>query len=269
MTGPDFEPELREAISRDQLQLYYQPAYSLSDGKIGSVEAFLRWDSPGRGIVVPAEFIPTAEESGLIAELDSWAIEQACRQLALWRNNLAQTELFVAVNISLAQLDNPGLIETIRAAGDQTGAPLSRLAVEVGAADLATAPDHAVRRLGELEALGACLVVDGIEGEAVSSDLLAALPLRALRIAGSVVSGLPDDAQCTELARGVIGLGETAGAETIAQNVESLGQLSALRALGCGSAAGFLFGLPEPADVLADTLRGKVRPAAGPPGFQD
>jgi EAL domain-containing protein (putative c-di-GMP-specific phosphodiesterase class I) len=257
------ETELRDAISRQELRLYYQPAYSLADATIGSVEALLRWDRPARGILAPSEFIAVAERSDLIVELGGWAIEEVCRQLGRWRTNLEQAELYVAVNISRAQLERGDPVGTLRAAAQRSGAPLSRLALEISAPALAELPTRDVAQLGELREMGATVVVDNVADPPAIAEPAAQLPVRALRIAGSLVAGLPDAQACVTLAREVIDAAASLKADTVAQGVEAPAQVQALRDLGCDYAAGFLFSLPMPADLLQDTLRGQVRPAGG------
>jgi EAL domain-containing protein (putative c-di-GMP-specific phosphodiesterase class I) len=253
------QTELQEALEQQQLRLYYQPAYSLTDATIGSVEALLRWDSPERGIIAPAQFIAEAEESGLIVELGGWAIREACRQLARWQTSLVQADLYVTVNVSAPQLTEQDLVGAVRESADRADALVAYLALELSAADLARASERAVLGLAELEQIGAGVVVDGLADQRVPLARLHALPLRALKIGAEVVAGLPDDTRCTELAEATIETADSLGVETVAQGVETPGQVQALRGLGCESAAGFLYALPMPPDALEDALRGRAR----------
>jgi EAL domain-containing protein (putative c-di-GMP-specific phosphodiesterase class I) len=253
--------ELSEAIRREQLRLYFQPAYSLADATIGSAEALMRWDHPGHGILSPSEFIAVAERSDLIAELGDWAIEQTCSQLARWRNSLEQAELYVTVNVSRAQLDHSDPIESLREAAQRTEAPLSRLALEFPGAALPELSEEELEHLARLGELGAALVIDNVSDPECLLEPAPLLPVRALRIAGNIVSGLPEAEVCVTLAGEILEVAAKLGVQTIAQGVESPAQVQALRELGCDYAAGFLFAVPMPAAQIEDALRGQVRPA--------
>lgn len=253
------ESELRDAIERDRLRLFYQPAYSLDDGTIGSVEALLRWDHERRGIIAPGEFLDAVAQSEVIVDLGRWTLEEACRQLSIWRPSLAAAELYLTVNLSAEQLLSGQIASYLETAAQRSDAPLANLALEVAAEDLENAPQQAIDSLRELAGLGPGLVVDQLASGRLPLERLAGLPLRALKISPKLIAGLPDDARSTALARKGIEAGRELGVETIAQGVETPGQLEALREFGCESVSGFLMSVPMPASVLEDTLRGSVR----------
>ncbi len=247
--------ELAEAIAGRRLNLYFQPIVSLQDRSATMLEALPRWPHPDRGILAPADFITIASESGLLGELELWAIEAAFHQLASWRRGVA-AELTISLNLSEEHVYETDLAEAVRVAAAASGASPHRIGFEISEQALIEAGGRSLGKLRELSDIGVSLTVDDCSG-GVSADLLRELPTTALKISRWVVEGIPDDESRVEQATAIIELGRELGLATIASGVESPGQLASLRDIGCRYAQGFLLSVPMPAEVLEDRMVGR------------
>jgi diguanylate cyclase (GGDEF)-like protein/excisionase family DNA binding protein len=248
------ESELRRAVEDDQLRLAFQPIVSLADGRIAGVEALVRWHHPERGVVLPAEFIPLAEGTGLIAPIGAWVLRESCRALARWSVRHPGVELpYVAVNISARQLagDLPGVVGGILA---RTGIDPRRLVLEIteGAIMERTASPAAV--LQELKALGVGIFLDDFGTGYSSLSRLKHVPLDGLKVDRSFVSGLADGAQDLHIVEAVLGIAAALGLDVVAEGVESGEQAERLLDLGCGLAQGFHHARPMSAHAFGEML---------------
>ena len=262
-TRDDAVTELRRAVEDDQLRLAFQPIVSLAGGRIAGVEALLRWHHPERGVVPPAEFIPLAEETGLIAPIGAWVLREACRTLARWSVRHPGAEIpYVAVNISARQLaggDLPGVVGGILAL---TGIDPRRLVLEIteGAITERTASPVAV--LHELKALGVGICLDDFGTGHSSLSRLKHLPLDALKVHRSFLSGLAEGARDLHIVEAVLGIAAALRLDVIAEGVESVEQAERLLDLGCGLAQGFHHARPMGAHAFDEILtRGAPRAA--------
>ena len=238
------ERDLRAAIGLGQLQLYYQPQY---DGKrLHGVEALVRWHCPQRGLVSPAEFIPLAEQTGLIVPLGRWVLHTACRQLALWQQRPGLADLTVAVNVSARQIGEPDFVSELAALLKQSGAPAARLKLELTENLLLGNVDKVIGTMQALRALGVGFELDDFGTGYSSLSYLKRLPLEQLKIDQSFVRDILSDSNDEAIARMVIALARSMGLEVLAEGVETEAQRAFLQALGCHRYQGYLFSRPLP-----------------------
>ncbi len=251
----ELEQALRQAVDADELRALYQPIVSLKEGRLVGVEALVRWDQPGRGQLLPAEFVPFAEETGLIVPLGAWVLAESCRQAARWRANGPRTlPPTVHVNLSPRQFAEPHLIDLVAGALADTGTDPDRLCLEVTERALSANPASAATTLKRLSALGVRVSVDDFGTGYSSLASLQYLPLSSLKIDRSFVARLDLDPSDDAMVAAVIGLGHTLGLTVIAEGVETSRQLAKLDQLGCDYAQGYLFARPETASRVGELL---------------
>jgi diguanylate cyclase (GGDEF)-like protein len=252
------EMDLRHAVERGEFQLYYQPLVSLSTGRITELEALLRWHHPERGLVPPLDFIPLAEETGLIIPIGSWVLKEACRQMREWQREFPHTvgndPLALSVNLSVKQLAQRGFVqhvaETIRASGLD---PRS-LKLEITESFVIDDPTGTRGMLEELRALGVKIYLDDFGTGYSSLAYLHTLPLDAIKIDRSFVTGMDAGPTQLQLVQTVRALAHNIGVVAVAEGVETEAQLKTLRALGCESAQGYLFSRPVTAAEITVLL---------------
>jgi diguanylate cyclase (GGDEF)-like protein/PAS domain S-box-containing protein len=254
------ESELRRALERDELTLYYQPVVDLT-GRLVKVEALVRWPHPSGRVALPAEFVPLAEETGLIVPLGEAVLQMACQQVSSWRRDYPElAELGVAVNVSSAQLRSQEAVDRIGAIISGSDLPASALVLEITESVLMDERTGAGNKLATLRSLGVRLAVDDF-GTGYSSLLyLRRYPLDMLKIDRSFVAGLVDNPEDATIVDAVVRLGHSFGLQTVAEGVETAEQLRLLRSLGCDMGQGHFWGRPLPAEtlltlLLADDLR--------------
>ena len=250
----ELEQALRHAVDAGELRTLYQPIVSLKEGRLVGVEALVRWDQPGRGRLLPAEFVPFAEETGLIVPLGAWVLAESCRQAARWRANGPRTlPPTVHVNLSPRQFAEPHLIDLVAGALADTGTDPDRLCLEVTERALSANPASAATTLKRLSALGVRVSVDDFGTGSSSLASLQYLPLSSLKIDRSFVARLDLDPSDDAMVAAVIGLGHTLGLTVIAEGVETPAQLAKLDRLGCDYAQGHLFARPGPPPASASS----------------
>ena len=248
----EIEHALRRALHNREFVLYYQPTVSLKTGRIESLEALLRWPDPNRGLVLPDEFIPVAEENGLIVPLGQWALEEACRQLAEWRRDHEEcADLHVGVNLSARQFGDRDLVPVVAAALRNSGLPPSALWLEITESVLMEEAEATIETLIALRGLGVHLSIDDFGTGYSSLSYLKRFPVDVLKIDRSFVDGLGDDAEDEAIVTAVVRLAQALELGVVAEGVETAVQLAHLRRLGCNSVQGYYFGRPKSAD---DTL---------------
>ena len=245
------ETDLRHAIDRQEFELYYQPLVALDTGSITELEALIRWRSPERGIVPPLDFIPLAEETGLIFPMGSWVLTQACRQLKEWQERFSrELPLAVSVNISAKQLSHADLVPHVADIVTLSGIDPASLKLEITESSLIEDPEGTGARLQALRQLGVRIYLDDFGTGYSSLRYLHQLPLDAIKIDRSFVALMHEGATHLQLVHTVRALARNIGVRAIAEGVENPVQLSLLRSLGCESAQGFYFSRPVPkADV--------------------
>jgi predicted signal transduction protein with EAL and GGDEF domain len=267
----DLEVDLKGAIDRDELVLAYQPIFSLRSGAVAGMEALVRWHHPTRGVVLPEHFVPLAEESGLIRELGRWVLRTACHQGALWRARYpAHPGLRLGVNVSGAQLREPGLVEEVAEALAATQLDASSLTLEITETALMGSFEAAIEQLDALKDLGVDLAIDDFGIGYSSLRYLRRLPLDNLKIEKSFVDGIGQPSDEPALLRAIVDLADIFGLTVIAEGIERPEQRERLLELGCDLGQGHLLSEAlAPADADALLLRlgllGGPTPSSGTP----
>ncbi len=249
----ELETALRRSIERNELVLYYQPQRSLKNGKIVGVEALLRWVRPGIGIVPPLEFIPLAEESGLILPIGNWVLQAACRQAAAWLRE-KNLRMRIAVNIAAKQIHHPAFVEQVRNALRDANLPPDMLELEITESSIIENLEETVSKLGELKSLGVTVAIDDFGTGYSSLSYLKQLPIDRLKIDRSFVKDTPGDADDCAIVRTIIAMSNNLGLAVIAEGVESREQVDFLSGEGCAEIQGYWLSKPLPADEILTQL---------------
>jgi diguanylate cyclase (GGDEF)-like protein len=251
----EIEQRLRDAVQRAGLRLHYQPVLRLAGEEVLALEALVRWEHPERGLLAPAEFLPLAEETGLVAQVDQWALVEACEQLARWREaELVGTECPVSVNVSARSLRSPELTDMIEHALADAGLPPGCLSLEVTEVGLEWDPARSAALLTELERLGVKLCLDDFGTGSTSLRVLSSYPLDTVKFDGSVIVAALADPTAARVLAALVGVAHAAGRTTVAEGIETEPQLEAMRNLGCDAAQGFLLARPAPAAEIGRWL---------------
>ena len=247
------EADLRQALAHGELCLYHQLQVDSGGNPIGS-EALLRWRHPQRGLVSPLEFIPLAEESGLILPIGQWVLEQGCQCLAAWADNEHTCSLTLAVNVSARQFREMDFVSQVNNALMKSGADPARLKLELTESVVLFDAEDAISKMRALKALGIFLSLDDFGTGYSSLSYLHRLPLDQLKIDQSFVRDLHEDSSDAAIVRAIITLGSTLGLAVIAEGVETEAQRDYLAAHGCPAFQGYLFARPEPVEVFEAML---------------
>ncbi|MBA2667367.1 MAG: EAL domain-containing protein [Trueperaceae bacterium] len=254
----ELETDLREALDRGDLSVAYQPILALHGERLIGFEALVRWYHPHRGAISPGEFIPLAEESGLIAAIDRFVMRAACAQIALWRRVVP--DVSVSVNVSAVHVSLDDLVATVEGALAAAGLPSEALRLEITESALMAGADAAVEALGKLRSRGIQVQIDDFGTGYSSLGYLRRLPIDTLKIDRSFIEGVADDEGSREIVTAIVHLARNLGIDVVAEGIETRQQLEFLRALGCEAGQGYLFAPPlSAADV---ELEGWTAPAA-------
>ena len=240
------ENQLRRALQRQELELYYQPKVDLASGRVVGAEALLRWNHPEQGLVGPDRFIPLAEESGLIVEIGEWVLRSACAQAAQWQA-AGFGRVPVSVNVSRHQIAAGGLLASTREAMQANGLQRGQLVIEFTESTLMERADLTRETLDELRAIGARLSIDDFGTGYSSMSYLKRFPVDELKIDKSFIAGTPDDSTDCAIVRAIIVLAHSIGMCVVAEGVETEGQRAMLQGLGCDVFQGYLCSRPLPA----------------------
>jgi diguanylate cyclase (GGDEF)-like protein len=256
----ELEGRLREAVQRAGLALHYQPVIALADGTLHSLEALVRWEHPERGLQAPDEFLPVAEDTGLIVEIDLWVIDEACRALERWRSAaLLDDRVPVSVNLSsrtLRAAELPGAIERATAQAD---IPADRLLLELTEASLELDRRGAAAALEALGPLGVQLCLDDFGSDRASLRVLSSHPWSAVKLDRATIAAASVDAQAARMLAALLAGLHAADLMAIAEGIETAPQRDAMRRLGCDAAQGFLFAAPAPAPEIERWLATQAR----------
>jgi diguanylate cyclase (GGDEF)-like protein len=247
------EVELRGALALRQFHLLYQPQLQIGTGTVTGFEALIRWSHPERGLVPPGDFIPLAEETGLIVPIGEWVLREACREAASWP--VAAT---IAVNLSPVQFASPGLVETVRGACAAAGLDPRRLELEITESVLLAGSEATLATLRELKALGAQISMDDFGTGYSSLSYLRSFPFDKIKIDRSFITDVTHHGEAAAIVRAIVGLGRSLGMATTVEGVETEDQLAHLRAEGCDQAQGYLIGRPLPAQQAQAMLGAKL-----------
>jgi len=254
------ETELRRALDKDQLKLFYQPLINLKSGQVAGFEALARWTHEDRGEISPTEFIPVAEESGLILHLGRWAMDKAAQTLADWDAKAGEKlPCYVAVNLSAIQVardDIPGLVESALKSSGLAG---ERLTLELTESSIVQNPARATRVFDALKALDTTVAMDDFGTGYSSLAYLQRLPIDVLKIDKSFVSGMMVDPDAVAIVRAVLSLAEALGMSTTAEGIETVELATTLATLGCASGQGFYFARPLETAAAFDYLKARKR----------
>ena len=249
--------DLRHALDEGQFEVHYQPLMSMPRGEVCGFEALVRWRHPERGLVSPADFIPLAEELGLIGGIGAWVLNQACADAVGWPATVK-----VAVNLSPIQFRNHALAGEIAAALERSGLPPHRLDVEITESLLLQDSEAVLAVLHEIKALGVHISMDDFGTGYSSLSYLRHFPFDKIKIDQSFIRNLADGEDCIAIVRAVIGLGRSLGMAVIAEGVETEAQLDLLRREGCGEVQGYLFSPPRPAASVLPIIQRLARALA-------
>ena len=250
------ERDLRLALERREFTLLYQPIVDLRTGYLTKVEALVRWHHPTRGLVPPLDFIPLAEETGLIRALGRWVLGEACRQARAWQ--VAGTPVAVAVNLTALEFQHPDLADEVAAALAAAGIEARWLRLEITESLAMRDVAATIATLGLLRAMGVVIAIDDFGTGYSSLAYLKRLPVGALKVDKAFIDGLGADDEDTAIVSAIITLGHTLGLRVIAEGVETVEQATLLRALGCDQAQGYHFARPLPAAALEELLAGEA-----------
>ncbi|MDQ1436822.1 MAG: hypothetical protein QOK43_451 [Acidimicrobiaceae bacterium] len=258
----EMEQALRRAIAGGELRLHYQPVIDTESARLVAIEALVRWEHPEFGLLAPDLFIPLAEEAGLIIPLGRWVIEEACRQLAVWRAECSPLgSVRVSVNLSARQFGDAGLVELVRSTLQAFRLPGSSIGFEVTESVLMDEAEAAAETLRRLKGLGVHLSIDDFGTGYSSLSYLQLFPVDCVKVDRSFVARMGDGGGNDVIVSAVISLARALGLDVVAEGVETEAQWRALSSLGCGSVQGFLFSRPKPpSELAADYSSGMTKP---------
>jgi EAL domain-containing protein (putative c-di-GMP-specific phosphodiesterase class I) len=255
------EADLQQALAAQQFRVYYQPQYD-SGGRLVGAEALLRWSHPGRGLVSPGQFIPLAEETGLILPLGQWVLEQVSQQIRSWQDHPVLGSLVVSVNLCAHQLLQANFVESVTAVLMATGADPRKLQLELTESVLARNIDDASGKMKRLVDLGVQFSLDDFGTGYSSLSYLKRLPIQQLKIDASFVRDIEHDPNDVAIAQTVIDLGRSLGLEVIAEGVETAAQRDILLRQGCRLFQGYLYARPQALADFVDLVLKNNTPAA-------
>jgi len=259
------ENNLRLAIERQQFEVHYQPVVHLASGTLAGFEALVRWRHPLRGLVSPAEFIPLAEETGLIAAIGQWVLVESCRQLRAWQKAYDDLPaLTVSVNISSRQFSQEGLVEQIAATLQDTGLPGHCLRLEITESVLMGNAEMAARKLDALRSLGIRISMDDFGTGYSSLSYLHRFPVDTLKIDQSFVRDMEAGGEGLEIVRTIVGLARALNMEVVAEGPETASQVALLQAMGCDYGQGYFYGAAAPQKEAAAWLAAARKPRTAP-----
>ena len=247
---------MRLAIEQDQLLIHYQPIWSVKNGNIVGVEALVRWQHPQRGLVMPQDFIPLAEETSLIISLGEWVLRHACQQHAAW-TTAGCPPLRLAINISVRQFQHRGFIQMVRDVLGESGMDKQQLELEITESLAMTTVDASFNLAQQLIELGTQISIDDFGTGYSSLSYLRRLPIHSLKIDQSFIADIVANPDAAAITCAILALGHSLRLRIVAEGVETVEQLDFLRTHGCDEAQGFLLGRPLATELLTPLLSGK------------
>jgi diguanylate cyclase (GGDEF)-like protein len=262
-----FEARIRRALAREEFVLHYQPIVSLTDGSVLGVEALIRWNDPDRGLVAPNDFIPLAEETGLIIPLGEWVMRTACHQLKLWHAQGVDIK-YVALNVTACQLQRSDFVGCLADVLQETGLPGRHLELEITEGALMGHDAITLGKLAALRSLGVRLAIDDFGTGFSSLAYLKRLPIDKLKIDRGFVVDIPEDTAGMEITAAIIGLARNLKLDVVAEGIDCARQLDFLLERGCTMGQGFLFSVPVAPEAIPELVARARHTPAGitPPG---
>ncbi len=254
----ELEEELRRAVEREEFVVHYQPVVRLGDGSIAGVEALARWQHPERGLILPDDFIPLAEETGLIIPIGNWILEEASRHVRELQRRNGDDRLRLAVNFSSRQLTDPSMEEQLTVALERSGMDPTTLVLEITETVLAADTEPMIERMLRLRRLGLSFAMDDFGTGYSALGYLRHYPIQMLKIDRSFVHALGEGAEDTALVRAIVNLASTLGMQVVAEGVEESWQATLLHRLGCTLGQGYYFARPMDGKDLAVALAGPI-----------
>jgi EAL domain-containing protein (putative c-di-GMP-specific phosphodiesterase class I) len=255
--------DLQQALERREFVLYYQPEVELATRRVAGLEALIRWRHPERGIVPPMDFIPVAEETGMILPIGDWGLSEACRQIQIWcREDPEQAAPRVCVNLSARQFAREGLADHVEALLRQSGVSSRNLGLEMTESSVISDTGTALEVLCSLRRLGISLLMDDFGTGYSSLNHLHSLPFDVLKVDRSFVDRMTEGEQPFQIVRTIVELARVLGMDVVAEGIETREQYDLLRQLGCRFGQGYLFSRPVPAKVISEMLQlpGRILP---------
>jgi diguanylate cyclase (GGDEF)-like protein len=243
------EIDLRKVLVRREFELHYQPVVNLQSNEVSGCEALLRWRHPTRGIISPAEFIPVAEDTGLVVPIGEWVLQQACTEAATWPGDIR-----VAVNVSPLQLRNGTLAQIVVRTLEATGLPPHRLELEITESVLMQNNEATLHTLHHLRQLGVRIAMDDFGTGYSSLSCLRSFPFHKIKIDRSFIEGLSNSVDCMKIVHAVASLASRLNMITTAEGVETKRQLEMIRAAGCTEMQGYLFSPPRPLEEILQLI---------------
>ncbi len=257
------ENDLRRAVEHREFEVYYQPIIALSSGQVAGFEALVRWHHPTRGLVSPADFIPLAEETGLVVEIDAWVLRESCRRMRLWSQECgAAPPLTISVNLSSKQFAQSDLVERVEEILRETGLDPAQLKIEITESAVMDNAETAASILTRLRELGIHLSIDDFGTGYSSLSYLHRFPVNTLKIDRSFVGRMCEGDENAEIVRTIITLASNLGMSVVAEGVETNEQYELLRGLECDYGQGYLFSRPVDAATASELLRAEPYPGA-------
>jgi diguanylate cyclase (GGDEF)-like protein/PAS domain S-box-containing protein len=259
LTLLQIESDLRRAIEREEFEVNYQPIVSLESGRICGFEALVRWHHPNRGLILPSDFIPIAEETGLIIQIDRWVLKQACLQMRRWQEALPVTgQMRISVNLSCKQFMQPTIVEQVLDTLQETGLDPRSLKLEITESVMMERGDYSMSVLEQLNKAGIELSLDDFGTGYSSLSYIHRFPVSALKIDQSFIKRIGGE-QNGEIVRTVIALARNLGLEVVAEGIETVMQLNQLKALGCEQGQGHYFSEPVSRDSATELIKKEER----------
>ncbi|GAC1348508.1 MAG: hypothetical protein NVSMB18_36900 [Acetobacteraceae bacterium] len=259
----ELENELRNALDHQELRVHYQPIVMMESGDFSEVEALVRWQHPTRGLVSPGEFIPLAEDTGLIIPIGMWVLEEACRQVAAWHEKFpTKPPLTLSVNLSPRQFQQPSLVADVAAALGNSGLPASCLKLEITESVIMRDAETTIRTLWELKDLGLHLAVDDFGTGYSSLSYLKRLPLDVLKIDRSFVSGIGINQEDTAIIQAIMAMAKSLNLKVTGEGIETAEQATLLGEWGCDRGQGYLFSKPLDSQTAGALLEASAQQAS-------
>jgi predicted signal transduction protein with EAL and GGDEF domain len=259
----ELETDLRKAIENNEISIDYQPLVDLRSGKLQGAEALARWIHPKRGAISPSQFIPIAEETGLITSIGYWVMESACRQAVEWQKQYGFDDLVMSVNLSGRQLQSADVVRRITQILGRTGLSAKSLKIEITESVLIANREDVIAKMQQIHELGIKLALDDFGTGYSSLSTLRVFPVDTLKIDRAFVSQLGEEEEANAVVRAIIALSKSMKMDVIGEGVETERQMSVLRTLGCQTGQGFLFAQPMPVGDFSRRLR-SLRDSEGP-----